>query len=167
MPRTLGQALAFLLGFWIALMLSPFASRADEGPPAFASLEAELYAAVNSERVAHRLIPLARRAELDRVARAHSADMARRAYLSHVSPEGLNPVDRLARGGVDGFSLAAENAGATSKADPNREILAGWLASRVHRENLHAPPFNATGVGIARAADGTFYYTQLYVTYPR
>lgn len=167
MPRTLGQALAFLLGFWIALLLWPFASRADEAAPAFPSLEAELHAAVNAERAARRLIPLVRRAELDRVARAHSADMAQRAYLSHVSPEGLNPVDRLERGGIEGFSLAAENAGATSRADPNREILEGWLASPVHRENLHAPPFNATGVGVARAADGTFYYTQLYVTYPR
>jgi uncharacterized protein YkwD len=166
-PRTLGQALAFLLGFWIALLLSPFTSWAGEDPAPFASLEAELHAAVNAERAAQRLIPLVRRVELDRVARAHSADMARRAYLSHVSPDGLNPVGRLERGGVEGFSLAAENAGATSKADPNREIFEGWLASPAHRENLHAPPFNATGVGIARAADGTYYYTQLYVTYPR
>jgi uncharacterized protein YkwD len=93
--------------------------------------------------------------------------MARRFYLSHVTPEGLDPVGRLARGGVSGFSLAAENAGLTSEGEPNREILAGWLASPVHRQNLHAPPWNATGVGIARAADGTFYYTQLYVSYPR
>jgi uncharacterized protein YkwD len=55
----------------------------------------------------------------------------------------------------------------TSRSDPNREILEGWLHSEDHRRNLHAPPFNATGIGIARAADGTFYYTHLYVTYPR
>ncbi len=63
--------------------------------------------------------------------------------------------------------MAAENAGLTDKTDPNQEILQGWLASPVHRNNLHAPPFNRTGVGIARAADGTYYYTQLYVAVPR
>jgi uncharacterized protein YkwD len=164
-PRNLVQALAFLLGFWLAMLVWPFEGRADDG--AYASLEAELHAAVNAERAARHLIALERRPELDRVARAHSADMAGRAYLAHVSPEGLNPVDRLERGGIDGFSLAAENAGATSEAGPTRRIFEGWLASPVHRQNLHAPPFNATGIGIARSSDGTFYYTQVYVTYPR
>ena len=45
--------------------------------------------------------------------------------------------------------------------------MSAYFASPVHRKNLHAPPFNRTGVGIARAADGTYYYTQLYVTVPR
>jgi len=168
MPRNLPQAVAFLLGFWIALLLSPFTGRAadaDEAP--YAALETALYRAVNAERASRHLIELERQPELDRVARAHSADMARRAYLSHVTPEGVNPVGRLEQGGVDGFSLAAENAGQTSKPDPGSEIFSGWLASPAHRENLHAPPFNATGVGVARAADGTWYFTQLYLTYPR
>ena len=168
MPRNLLQALAFLLGFWIALLLSPFTTWAagrDETP--FAGLEAEFHRTVNAERAARHLIPLLRRPDLDAIARAHSADMASRGYLSHVTPEGVDPLGRLERAGVSGFSLAAENAGQTSKADPNHEIFAGWLASPVHRQNLHAPPFNATGIGIARSADGSFYYTQLYVTYPR
>ena len=168
MPRNLTQAIAFLLGFWIALLLSPFttwAAGGDEAP--YAALESELYRSVNAERTSRHLIALERRPELDRVARAHSADMASRSYLSHVTPEGVDPVGRLEQGGVDGFSLAAENAGQTSKADPGREILESWLASPAHRENLHAPPFNATGIGIARASDGTYYFTQLYLTYPR
>jgi len=168
MPRNLIQALAFLLGFWIALLLSPFTTWAadrDEAP--FAALETALHEAVNAERAARHLTLLVRRPELDAVARAHSSDMAQRRYLSHVTPEGVDPVDRLHGAGVSGFSLAAENAGQTSKSDPNREIFAGWLASPVHRQNLHAPPWNATGIGIARGADGSFYYTQLYVTYPR
>ena len=95
------------------------------------------------------------------------ADMARRGYLSHVSPEGRNPVDRIESAGIEGVSLAAENAGLTDRGDPNQEILTGWIASPVHRSNLYAPPWNRTGVGIARSASGTWYYTQLYVTVPR
>jgi len=167
MPRTLGQAIAFLLGFAIALWLSPFGSRASErSVPAFASLEAELHAQVLAVRAERRLIPMNRRADLDAVARAHAADMAARGYLDHVSPEGANPLDRLQRSGVLGFTLAAENIGRTNRPNPTREIVEGWLASPVHRENLEAPPFNATGIGVARAADGSFIYTQVYVAFP-
>lgn len=166
MPRTLGQALGFLLGFWLALYLSPFRAGADPAVP-FAELESELASDVNAARDRDHRIPLRRLPELDRVARAHSADMARRGYLSHESPEGHNPVDRIRDGAPPGFSLAAENIGITDRVEPNREILQSWLASPEHRRNLLAPAFNATGIGIARAADGSLVYTQIYVTYPR
>jgi uncharacterized protein YkwD len=168
MPRTPLQGLAFLIGFAVALWLSPLCvglARADE--PDFAELEEALFHEVNAVRADRHLLTMRRVPDLDRVARAHSADMARRGYLSHETPEGANPVDRLARAGVSGFSLAAENAGRTDRPDPNREILQGWLHSQSHRENLHAPPWNATGVGIARAPDGALVYTQIYLTYPR
>jgi uncharacterized protein YkwD len=169
MPRNFWQGLAFLLGFAIALALSPFgprSARGDEGAPQ-AQLEAHFYAMVNQERVRQHLIPLERDPALDAVARAHSADMARRHYLAHVNPEGLDPLQRIQAAGIDGFTLAAENAGQTDRPEPAREILEGWIASPVHRSNLYAPPFNHTGVGVARASDGTWYFTQLYITMPR
>jgi uncharacterized protein YkwD len=169
-PRSLPDALGFLLGIWLALaLLLPFAARGAETAPApeLAPLEQALHEGANRVRAGHHRIALERRADLDRVARAHSTDMAVRRYLSHESPEGENPVDRLTRGGITGFSLAGENAGQTNRADPVREILEGWQRSPEHRTNLLAPAFNATGVGVARAADGTLYFTQLYVTFPR
>jgi uncharacterized protein YkwD len=171
MPRTPLQAVAFLLGFAIILLFSPMTLATEgadaAGGAAFAELEAQLLDAVNAVRAGHHLIPLRRIPELDRVARDHSLDMARRNYLSHDSPEGANPVDRITRGGLNGFTLAAENLGKTNRGDPNREIVQNWLASPDHRRNLLAPPFNTTGIGIARAADGFLVYTQVYVTYPR
>jgi uncharacterized protein YkwD len=167
MPRTVGRAAAFLLGFWLALwLLQPLAAHAGSPDP-FAALEDGLAASVNDTRAEYHRVALERMPALDAVAREHSVDMARRHYMSHDTPEGLNPVDRIQRGGVDGMTLAGENVGLTNRPDPNREILEGWLHSPAHRENLLAPAFNATGVGIARAADGTFYYTQVYVTFPR
>jgi uncharacterized protein YkwD len=168
-PRSLGSALWFLFGLWLSLvvlgpLLTPRARAADAE---LARLEGELHRAVNGFREEQRLIPLARRADLDAVARAHSADMAARRYLSHRSPEGADWVDRLRAAGVDGFAMAGENVGLTSRPGPNREILEGWKASPVHRENLVARFYNATGIGIARAADGTLYYTQLYLSFPR
>jgi len=175
-PNTLGRALLFLLGFWLALavvgpLVHPRAARGDtgaeQGDVSLAQVEAALHADVNRVRAEQHMIGLQRLPQLDRVARRHSQDMAARRYLAHESPEGQNPVDRLQREGVDGFTLAAENAGTTSRPDPNREILGGWLTSPVHRKNLFMPAFNATGIGIARAEDGTLYYTQVYVTFPR
>jgi uncharacterized protein YkwD len=165
-PRTPVQAFAFLLGLWIALWLSPFGASGEESAP-FAELEASLHRGVNAVRAQQHLIPLERRADLDAVARAHSLDMVTRHYFAHESPEGQNAVDRLAHGQVKGFSLAAENLGITDRPEPTNEILQAWIASEVHRTNLYAPPFNATGIGIARAPNGSLVYTQLYVTYPR
>ena len=173
MPTTLPRALAFLLGFALALwLLQPLArgessTGAEAASPELLRLEDELHRAVNRVRREAGRIPLARDPALDRVAREHSLDMARRGYLAHETPEGLDPVARLERAGIAGFTLAGENVGLTNRAAPNREILEGWLRSPVHRRNLLAPAFNATGIGIARAADGTLYYTQLYLTFPR
>jgi len=166
-PRTPIQGLAFLLGFWLALTLAPWSAAAESGGQAFAELEQRLHHAVNAVRAERHLIPLERRTNLDAVARAHSQDMARRGYFAHRNPEGEVAVQRLARAELGDFTLAAENLGSTSRPDPTREIVGAWLASEVHRKNLHAPPFNATGIGIARAADGSLLYTQVYVTYPR
>lgn len=170
MPRTPIQGIAFLLGFAIALWLSPFgvaAAHGEEREPLWSQAEARLHAAVNTERARAHLVPLERNRELDAVARAHSGDMARRGYLAHVNPEGLNPVERIQAAGIDHFTLLAENAGLTDRNDPATEILRGWIASPQHRDNLYAPPFNTTGLGIARAKNGTWYVTQLYATVPR
>ena len=179
MPTRPSHALGFLLGFWVGLaVFLPLAapSAFSEGAPAQARAPADgaraahetaLHAAVNAYRAENHRVPLTRRAELDRVARGHSQDMASRGYLAHASPEGVDWVGRLERARIEGFTMAGENVGLTSRRSPNDEILQGWIHSAVHRENLLAAPYNATGLGIARSADGTLYYTQLYLSFPR
>jgi len=168
-PRDFCSSGWFLFGLWLALVLlepltAPWASAAD---PELARMEASLHRSVNRFRSEQHLIPLTRDAALDAVARAHSEDMAARHFFSHQSPEGHNWVDRLQQSGIEGFSMAGENVGMTSRPNPNQEILNGWLTSPAHRENLTARPFNATGIGIARAPDGSLFYTQLYLSFPR
>jgi uncharacterized protein YkwD len=170
MPRTPLQALIFVLALWATLaLLSPMVLAAESlrADPRLTPVEAALYESINDVRAQHGLIALQRDEAVDAVARAHSHDMATRQYFAHETPEGLTPPDRLARGGVTNITLAGENVGLTNRSDPNAEIVQSWLASPVHRQNLLAPMFNRTGIGIAQAADGTLYYTQLYVTVPR
>jgi uncharacterized protein YkwD len=168
-PRNLSTGGWFLFGLWLSFSLlgpltAPWASAAD---PELARLEVALHRSVNRFRAEQRLIALTRDPALDAVARTHSEDMIARHFFSHESPEGHNWVDRLERSGIEGFALAGENVGKTNRAEPNQEILNGWLGSPAHRENLTARPYNATGIGIARAPDGTFFYTQLYLSFPR
>ena len=171
MPRTLGQAGFFVAGMWLALLLLQPVGRtaraASAAPSDFAALESGLHTAINEVRAAQGLLRLQRDPSLDAVAREHSEDMAARHYLAHETPEGLDPPQRMKRAGVSGYTLAGENVGTTTRGDPNREIVDAWMASPVHRDNVLAPVFNSTGVGIARSADGTWYYTQLYGTRPR
>ena len=169
MPRSFGQAGSFLFGLWMALVvLQPIGTSAQattEGD--LAALEGAVHTSINDIRAGLGLMRLARDPALDAVAREHSRDMATRGYLAHETPEGLTPPDRLKRAGVTGISLAGENVGTTSRLDPNREIVTAWMQSPAHHDNIVAPAFNATGVGVARAADGSLYYTQLFVTRPR
>ncbi len=169
MPRTPIQAVAFLLGFWLVFALSPLVVKTARGtePSNLASLEADLLAQVNRVRSDHHLVPLVRRSDLDRVALAHSIDMARRGYFSHQSPEGANAVDRLRQHGVTDMRLAAENLGQTTQSDPSAQIVRSWLQSPDHRDNLLAPALNFTGIGVVRGAGGRLLYTQVYILIPR
>ena len=169
MPRTPAQAIAFLLGLWLAFALSPLIVKTAHGAEHsnLTPLEADLLAQVNQVRSDHHLVPLVRRSDLDQVALAHSIDMARRGYFSHQSLEGENAVDRLRQHGVTDMRLAAENLGKTTQSDPSVQIIRSWLQSPDHRGNLLAPALNFTGIGIARGADGSLIYTQVYILVPR
>jgi uncharacterized protein YkwD len=163
------QGISFLLGFWLAFALSPLSAGPATGaePSNLSALEAELLARVNRVRSDHHLVALVRRNDLDRVALAHSTDMAQRGYFSHQSPEGAIVVYRLEQHGVTDMRLAAENLGKTTQADPSAQIVRSWLQSPDHRSNLLAPALNFTGIGIARGADGSLIYTQVYILVPR
>ena len=169
MPRTLPQAFGFLLGLWIAIALSPLIVKtaAGETPSESESLARSLHEAVNRVRAEHHLIPLERHGDLDAVAAAHSRDMAQRSYFSHVSPEGLNPVDRIETAGIEAMTLAAENLGSTDQHPPTSRIVEEWLRSPEHRRNLLAAAMNTTGIGIVRGPRGEWLYTQVYVSIPR
>jgi uncharacterized protein YkwD len=156
---TLSSIIAFLVGFGLAIfLLTP--------PLAAGEQEADvMLEAVNEVRGTHHLRAVEPRPELARVAEAHARDMLSRGYLSHVNPEGKNPLERVQEAGVAGFRLLAENIGATTVTpNPHVAVVRDWLASPRHRENLLHPAFNATGIGVA-VGDGQTIYVQLFAAY--
>ncbi|HWW76774.1 MAG TPA: CAP domain-containing protein, partial [Pyrinomonadaceae bacterium] len=107
-------------------------------------LEARMLEMVNEERRAAGLKPVAPDPELTEVARAHSADMFARGYFAHVSPEGLDPFDRMKRAGVT-FRTAGENLALA----PTLKIAhTGLMNSPGHRANILRPEFGRLGIGI-------------------
>ena len=89
------------------------------------------------------------------IARAHSADMARRGYFSHEDRRGHGPFDRLREGGVR-FRAAAEN---IAFGDRDAEVtLSDWIESPGHRRNLEDPEYTRHGVGVSGR-----YWTHVFV----
>ena len=107
-------------------------------------LEAQMLELVNEERRAAGLKPLAPDPEMTEVARAHSTDMFARGYFAHVSPDGLNPFDRMTRAGVT-FRAAGEN---LALAPTVKIAHTGLMNSPGHRANILQPSFGRLGIGI-------------------
>jgi uncharacterized protein YkwD len=93
---------------------------------------------------------------LVKIARAHSEDMWKRSYFSHVDPDGNDPFARMRAGGAK-FLRAGENIALA----PNVEVShKGLMNSPGHKRNILDPNFRKVGIGII---DGGLYgqmYTQ-------
>ena len=132
--------------------------------PAANSFERRAFELINDERRARGQEPLRWDAELMRLARQHSENMARRDFFSHTDPDGLDTADRAAVGGVCGWRAIAENIAYNQGfEDPVGFAVECWMQSPKHRENILRNSFTHAGIGVARAADGRVYFTQVFV----
>ncbi|MCC9134796.1 CvpA family protein [Pontibacter silvestris] len=119
-------------------------------------LEAEMLELVNEERVANGLKPLKADTALRRVARLHSADMFRRGYFSHYSPEGEDAFDRMREAEVS-FRAAGENLALA----PTLPIAHnGLMNSPGHRANILQKRFGRVGIGVIESSGRGLMITQ-------
>jgi uncharacterized protein YkwD len=119
---------------------------------------------INRERQRRGLSPLAWDGGLVRLARYHSQNMARGGFLSHVDRDGLDLKGRAQALGLHGWSTLGENiAYNQGYDDPTAFAVERWMISEKHRENALSGEFTHAAVGIARAADGTYYFTQVFM----
>ncbi len=129
------------------------------------SQERRLFDLVNRERAQRGEQPLEWDADAARMAREHSDEMARGNYLSHTDQSGRNSFARAAAEGVCGWQALGENiAYNQGYEDPVAFAVERWMQSAKHRENILRTQFTHAGLGIAKAADGTYYFTQVFVT---
>jgi uncharacterized protein YkwD len=120
---------------------------------------------INEQRRARGESSLVWDAELTRMARLHSENMARQNFFDHVDPQGQNMTMRARACGVCGWSAIAENIAYNSGYDdPAGFAVERWMTSAKHRANLLRQGFTHSGIGVARAADGRVFFTQVFVT---
>jgi uncharacterized protein YkwD len=107
--------------------------------------------------------PLKLASQLSDAAREHARDMARHSRLAHEGTDGSTPAIRVTRARY-AWRLVGENvaSGPTSA----EEVMAGWLESPGHCENLMNPRF--TDMGIAYTVDAKsesgVYWAQVFAT---
>ncbi len=113
---------------------------------------------VNKERVTRGLVPLKYNPYLREVGRMHSADMFKRGYFSHYSPEGKSVADRAEAQGVD-YLVIGENLAFA----PNLELAhSGLMNSEGHRANILSPDYHQIGVGAAVSDEYGVMFTQVF-----
>jgi uncharacterized protein YkwD len=109
---------------------------------------------VNRERTGRGENPLSENAHLQQSAQTHTEDMAFGGYFEHVGPHGDTPLSRMRASGYIyssniGYEVGENIAWGTLWLATPRSIVAGWMASPGHRENILDAHFRDTGVGVS------------------
>jgi len=110
---------------------------------------------VNHARMSSGLSPLRAERHLARAAARHAADMGRRHYFAHVSPNGKSPLSRARSAGWRGGVGEVIAWGSGTLSSP-RATLRAWLNSPPHHAILLGAGHRA-GVGVKRAGGRAYW----------
>ncbi|HVU00990.1 MAG TPA: CAP domain-containing protein [Polyangiaceae bacterium] len=160
------SGLEVIANFPVAVGVSPDVDRpaplaVDETDP-----KAALLSLTNETRREAGVSLLAPDPILDRVAEAHSADMAEHGFFGHQSPT-TGMVDDRARAAGLRLGLLGEN---VAKAPSIAEAHALLLASPGHRDNIVNPRFSHVGLGVVlehASAPTVWAVTEVFAGIPR
>jgi uncharacterized protein YkwD len=119
-------------------------------------LEYEMFLLINEERHKRGIILLKIDEILKQVARAHSTDMFHRGYFAHVTPEGLNPFQRMKNADIT-YNNAGEN---LALAKTLAEAHTGLMNSPSHKAAILNPAFKRVGIGIMDGGKNGFMFSQ-------
>ncbi len=127
-------------------------------------LERKVLALINNIRRTNGLQELAWNDQVAGIARIHSTNMAEKTFFSHVGLDGLMVDERADAAGLGRWRAIGENiAFNRGYSKPSDFAVECWMKSQSHRENLLNPRWKETGIGIAMANDGAYYFTQVFL----
>jgi uncharacterized protein YkwD len=144
-----------------AALLVPAPASAATAVPRYSPdgmLSYALLTATNAQRAEAGCPPLRVETELIIASVEQSGYMATTRQFGHVGADGSTFVDRAQEAGYP--TPAGENI-AWGYLDTD-QVMAAWMASPPHRENILNCAAKSVGIGTRRAADGTPYYTQVF-----
>lgn len=124
------------------------------------SVEQEIFTLVNRQRGYSNLPLLTYNWQAARVARIKSQDMIDSGYFAHISPSYGSPFKMLESFGLK-FSAAAENIAYGQQTA--QAVMNSWMNSAGHKANILSRSVTQIGVGVAKASNGTLYFTQLFL----
>jgi uncharacterized protein YkwD len=131
-------------------------------PPAgpLGSLEQQTHARINAYRSSIGLAGLKWDESVAQQARRHSRDMASGA--SAFGHDGFDARMHELLKSVAWTGVAENVFMLLNLSDPAAVAVRGWIDSPGHRHNIEGN-YDLTGIGIARAEDGSLYFTQIFV----
>ena len=138
--------------------------RKNVGSKSIATLERRAFDLINAQRVARGQRALLWDAELARLARQHSENMATAGFFNHEAPGGMTMVNRARQQGIRGWHALGENiAYNQGYDDPAGFVATRWMISNKHRENLLNSRWTRSAIGVAIASDGRVFFTQVFI----
>ena len=110
----------------------------------------------NAERTRAGLQPLTSNPQLQEVAQSYSEVLASSGCFAHTCGTVHDLADRDREAGYSGWTSLGEN---IASGYPTPEaVVAGWMASPVHRANVLSPDYTELGIGLTSI--GSTYWTQ-------
>lgn len=134
------------------------AARGEVAPTTYPELGDEVFALTNEERTRNGCPALAQDEELTVAAVRQSHYMAATGDFGHFGWHGSTFRSRSRAAGYR--AVAGENV--AHGYSESREVMAAWMASPPHRANILNCGVRAIGAGVQRAANGTYYWTQVF-----
>jgi uncharacterized protein YkwD len=127
-------------------------------------LERHAFMLLNEQRTEHGLQPLVWHDEVAKIARIHSQSMAENKYFGHKGVDGSMVDNRAEKLGLTNWRAIGENiAYIRGFESPAETAVDRWMKSVSHRQNLLDERWKESAVGITVAADGTYYFTQVFL----
>lgn len=126
--------------------------------------EKKIFELVNKERRKYSLESLEWDSNLADLARSYSKKMAQEHFFSHYDSRGNSVVDRAKAMRIKKWQKIGENLFMCEGYEKySYTAVKGWMNSPGHRQNILDENYNQTGIGIAKASDGTIFVTQVFL----
>lgn len=127
-------------------------------------LEHQAFDVLNLKRAEKGLPALAWSEDMAKVARSHSQEMAQFKFFSHAGRNGSMVDDRADILGFKKWKAIGENIAYNRGYEKPAEFACErWMQSISHRENILNPRWKEAGIGVAITADGTYYFTEVFI----
>ena len=125
-----------------------------------ADLVQQVHEQINQYRSSLDLEPLTLNKRISQQAEIHSQNMAQqKVEFSH---QGFDARIQALENDLDYRSAAENVAYNQGYGNPAEQVVAGWLKSEGHRQNI-VGNYNLTGIGVAKNQQGEYYFTQIFI----